>query len=102
MISWNNYTGTETNPLSQSSTEIRYAHEYYRDNTELLIKLNSKELRIRKNAIKATQTMVLLSKNYKPSVFNLMLTKCAFRIYKILFSISGKLPKRIRRIRKGR
>lgn len=51
------------------------------------------------NAEEATKRMVAMARDYHPPIYKNH-HRAAFKVNKAMFSVSGKLPKRIRRIRK--
>lgn len=103
MIAYNEYDDMGT------STAVHYNSNYYDTADDatcyMPMPLNEREREIKENAEEATKTMALLSKNNllsRSHRLNAPNTMAVRRVFKLLFSCSGKLSKRIRRIRKAR
>ena len=95
------YTGTESWTVDVSPTEILYDYSRYDDDYAPMT-CSTKELLILENAEKATETMVFLARVYRRSIYYSMFVRAIPKVLRTIFSHSGKLPKRIRRIRKSR
>lgn len=90
-------TGTE------SQTAIFYDYgETYCCSDNIKYSPDLKENIRLKNTAKATAVMVQLGREYVSPVYQTLMVKMVFKVLRLLFPCSGKLPKRIRRIRKSK
>ena len=105
MMAFIRYRGTETDPWTStgSPTDVHYDFGCIEEATYNQITWSNKKLLQLENASKATGMMIVLARRYRPACYNLPFIKYnQRRKRKMLFSQSGKLPRRIKRIKKGR